>query len=359
MKLPLIWFTLVAAALPAAEIASVAHPQEKLPDGKTVIWTPLFQATWDKLNETHGGKPMKVEPPNELISRLDSFTWKMDSVMPEEGWKTWAGPATDEFLATVNAEAAKMLGDEEAPFRLQDRREGTVAAFGLLNREVKFREPFFRSQKVPMTFSAGNVETKVKFFGVKGQLSNSYGTDVRILIHAPAEKTHALQIICKDSNDTAILFRPPAGSAMDFATACEQIRTSRKAWADDSKLNLGPNDPWLHARDEIQVPYLKLESTHDFASDLASNRFYKDQPHPRLISRAEQEVKFELHEGGARVRAKVSAADPFGGEPPEKTTHPRSFLYNAPFFVFLWRDGAEWPYFGSWVGDASSMEPFN
>jgi hypothetical protein len=37
---------------------------------------------------------------------------------------------------------------------------------------------------------------------------------------------------------------------------------------------------------------------------------------------------------------------------------PRRFLYDRPFFVFLWREGAEWPYFGAWIGDESSLEPF-
>lgn len=26
------------------------------------------------------------------------------------------------------------------------------------------------------------------------------------------------------------------------------------------------------------------------------------------------------------------------------------------FIVFLWRDRAEWPYFGCWVGDAEVLE---
>ena len=35
---------------------------------------------------------------------------------------------------------------------------------------------------------------------------------------------------------------------------------------------------------------------------------------------------------------------------------PRDFHYNRPFFVFLWREGAEWPYVGAWVGDDAGME---
>ena len=74
MKLAPLWLPLIAAPLAAAEISSVAHPEEKFASTQTIVWTPLFQATWDRLNETHGGKPVKIDPPNELISRLDTFT---------------------------------------------------------------------------------------------------------------------------------------------------------------------------------------------------------------------------------------------------------------------------------------------
>jgi hypothetical protein len=350
---------LMVVALPAtAEVTSVAHPETTIPIAQTVVWTPLFQAAWDKLNATHGGKPLKVEPPNELISRLDAFTWKREEVMPVGHWKTWSGPPTDEFLATVNAEAAEMTGEEKGPFRLEDRRPGTVVVFGVLDREVSFRKGLHRSRKAPMTFRSGGAETKVKFFGVKGQLSGEFNDTIRVLAYRPSENCHALQILCRESDETVMLFRPPAEKTMDFATACEWLRTWRKAWTENSPHGLGHDDPTLHKRDEIQVPYLKLETTHDFTSGLASERYYKGQPLPRKISRAEQRVEFELHERGARVRAEVSLDDAaaFGPPPEPPPVYPRRFLYDAPFFVFLWRDGAAWPYFGSWVGDTSAME---
>ena len=37
---------------------------------------------------------------------------------------------------------------------------------------------------------------------------------------------------------------------------------------------------------------------------------------------------------------------------------PRRFVFDRPFFIFLWRDKAEWPYFGAWIGDSSALVPF-
>jgi len=348
-------FLLMAGILPAAaEVGAVAHPEEPLPAARTIVWTPLFQACWDALNAYHGGKPVKIEPPNARIARLDAFSWKPETVMPRGDWKTWAGPATDEFLGKVNAEAAAMSGEPEGPFRLEDGLPGTVAVFGLLDREVSFPRAFFRSRKVPLTFRAGTTATRVAFFGVTGERSADFAESVRVLAYRPSERCHALQILCSDSDDTVVLFRPPA--AMDFATACEWLRTWRKAWTKGPGRGNRHDDPHLHKLDEVRVPYLKLETVKDFTAELSSLRFYPGQDLPRRIVRAEQRVKFELHERGARVKAELSLQDEHFGGPPEPQVHPRRFRYDAPFFVFLWRDGAEWPYFGTWVGDTSAME---
>jgi hypothetical protein len=37
--------------------------------GKTVVWTPLFQAAWDGLHRGFGA-PVKIDPPNALMDSL-------------------------------------------------------------------------------------------------------------------------------------------------------------------------------------------------------------------------------------------------------------------------------------------------
>lgn len=339
-----------------AEVESVAHPASAFPAARTVVWTPLFQAAWDRLNGLHGGKPVKVEPPRELIARLDDFRWKPEEVMPDGRWKVWAGPATGEFLAEANAGARELTGEPQGPFRLVNRTPGTVAVFGLLDREVVFRTPFHRSGKVPVAFVAkSGGERRVRFFGVKGEGSGGFRDTVRVLAYRPSERCHALQILCRDGDDTVVLYRPPA--VQDFATACRWLRSWRQAWKPGAGSSFGHDDPFLHEDDELRVPYVDLEAVRDFAPDLDSLRHHRGQELPRRIARAEQRVKFRLHERGARARAEVSLEDPFadGFRVP---MHPRRFIHDGPFFVFLWRDGAEWPYFGAWIGDASSMEPW-
>jgi len=336
-----------------AEVVTAIDPFGEMPRGKTVVWSPLFQASWDAMNKELGGKPVKVYPPNELMARLDSFEWDADKVMPVGKWKVWSGRATEDFLETVNREAAAMTGEPKGPFTLANEHPGGLAFFGLLDREVEFLSPFFKSVKLPMEF--GEEKSEVEFFGTKGDFSNQYGEAVKVLAHRPVDGSHALEVSCKGGDDKVIFYRPPAGQ--DFATACKWLREWRKAFEWNAELPGTWNDRLLHKNDEVRVPYVSLDLKEDFTDKLAGGRFHEKAGAPWRIARAEQVTKFKLHEKGARVRVETSMeAEPFGSMSDDSV--PRRFFYDRPFFVFLWRDGAEWPYFGAWIGDASALRKF-
>jgi hypothetical protein len=351
MRPSLLMLCLLSSA--GAEVVTAVDPFVKMPEGKTVVWSPLFQATWDAMNTKMGGKPQGIEPPNELMSRLDSFKWDAGTVLPHGSWKTWAGQASPEFLDLVNREAAKMTGEKKGPFRLDNPQPGTLACFGLLDREVEFAKPFYRSAKVPLKFGDG--KDPVHFFGTTGDLAGFQGDSVKVLAYRPVDGSHALEVSCKRGDDTVVFYMPPAGQ--DFATACKWLREWRKTYDRNAELPDGWNDRSLHEGDEVRVPYVTLDVTEDLAGQLQGGRFYGKAGDPWAIRRAEQRTKFELHEKGARVRVVDSIqADPFGGAPPP--AFPREFFYDRPYFVFLWREKAEWPYLGVWVGDTSALRKF-
>ena len=336
--------------LQAAEIVAVAHPGENLPHDKTVIWTPLFQAAWDDLHRALG-EPVKVEPPNVLMDRLDHFDWKSDSVMPPNRWKVWTGEAAQELIDKANAEAARMTGEKTGPFRSAPRLQSRIA-LGLLDRDLIFKKPLHRSLEVPLEFHlADGTKPKVRFFGVRRKASGAFGGLVRVL--AFQEGTHAIQIAA-DGDESAVLYLPEKPAS--FLEACDKLREWRSKKLEGAFGSA--QDPNLHENDDLRIPVLKLENTTDFVPQLQSLRYFKDGGLPWILSKAEQRLKFELTEKGAKLRVEVEmGADPFG-EPPPPPMIPRFVHYDRPFFVFLWRDHAEWPYFGAWIGDPSALEAF-
>jgi hypothetical protein len=339
------------AAFQAAEIVAVAHPGEKLPPDRTVIWTPLFQAAWDDLHRTLG-EPVKVEPPNVLMDLLDHFDWKADSVMPRNRWKVWTGEATQELIDKANAEAARMTGEKTGPFKSAPR-PGSLIALGLLDRDLIFKKPLHRSVEVPLEFHlADGTKPKVRFFGARRKASGAFGGMVRVL--AFQEGIHALQI-AGAGDESVVLYLPEKPAT--FIEACDKLREWRSKKLEG--VSGSAQDPNLHENDDLRIPILKLDSTTDFVPLLKSLRHFKDGGPPWIISKAEQRLKFELTEKGAKLHVKVEmGADPFGEPPSPPPMIPRFFHFDRPFFVFLWRDNAEWPYFGAWIGDPSALEEF-
>jgi hypothetical protein len=342
---------LLASAI-HGEIVTLAHPEEKLPANSTAIWSPLFQATWDKLNSNLGGPPTKIDPPNALMTKLDAFKWNAGQVMPEGSWKTWCGPATQDFLKKVNEEAATLSQTKNGPFKLASENPAGLASFGLLDREVTFIKSFARCIKEPINFRVGSAKQPVQFFGTKVEDDVGFAESVLVLAFRPVDQSFAIQISSKQSDDKVILYRP--AKEQDFASACHWLRTWRSQFNADKERSGAWDDCFLHAGDEIQIPYVDLNTTADLSNRLGGRRDH--QGHPWVITRAEQITKFQLHEKGARVRVEVSLeASPLAATP---QTTPRKFIFDRPFFVFLWRDKAEWPFFGAWIGDASALKAF-
>jgi hypothetical protein len=343
----------IAASSPAADVLSVAHPEEDFDAARTVVWTPLFQVAWDRLNADLGGKPVKVEPPNPLMEKLDSFKWQSAEVMPKGHWKVWSGEATPDFVAKANREAMQWTGEPKGPFsELPERTsiEPGRLVLGLLDRELKFTKMLHPSTSMPLAFRSAEKEHPVRFFGVRGDRSAGHRAQVRIL--SRTEGSHALQIAAAD-DESLVLYLPKERES--FAAACTKLQAWRK-----EKLTGeygSAMDPGLHAKDDLRIPYVTLTASADFTPSLPSLRFYEGHRYPWRISKAEQRTKFEMTEKGAKVRAEVELkADPLGDPPPPPPITPRNFHFDRPFYVFMWRDGAEWPYFGAWIGDQSAME---
>jgi len=337
----------IATGKLAAEISAVPHPAAPIDAKGTVVWSPLFQATWDQI-KTETGPLLSVSPENDMISRLEAFRWEASATMPDGAWKTWSGPATPEFLATVNREAAALAGDPEGPFRMDDDPPpGRLMAFGLLDHEVEFFRELARAKSIPLKFTAEGKETEVCFFGARDG-----HPAIRVLSWQPGERSHAVQIRCKDSDDSVILYLPAGTSNFEAASLKVRAMLERK----EADIPESEVIQYLYKGDQIRIPYLTLESKAEFKDQLEGLIDFERMKAMTIIQ-ASQLTRFKLHEKGARVRSETTIGmAPLGGPPKPKPRPPRAFLYDRPFFVFMWKKGADWPYFGAWVGDSSAME---
>ncbi len=342
------------------EIQSIAHPAEDFPADRTVVWSPIFQAAWDRMNQELGGPPYKVEPPNVLMAGLDAFAWDANRDLPAGGWKVWSGQPTPEFLELANREAAQMTGEEEGPFTLPPLPPDIplLAVLALLNRNPAF-EAEFHPDPISLRFhtAAGESQT-VRCFGTGNTSLSYYSKPVRILHYGADSK--ALSIAVRkdggeaDSGESVVLYQPPQRESFQAAWTKVQLWFREGLCGERGS----EADPRLHSGDQLCIPYLDLEADSNLGPRLGGARYHQGFENPWEILGAWMRTKFKMNEKGVELRVIVELLGGSWSRPVPNV--PRDLRFNRPFFVFLCRDGAEWPYFGAWIGDhAALMESFD
>ncbi|WFB35084.1 hypothetical protein P3T73_13035 [Kiritimatiellota bacterium B12222] len=329
---------------------------ERIPvKGESWIWSPLFQAAWEKINACQQGRLEKVVPPNPLITKLEDFEWDEDKVMPKDGYAVYAGPATPAFAEETAATILRDFDIRVEPNRIPVVEQG-LAAYGILLRELKFKQKFFRSENRPLNFHSSTGEVKdVSFFGTAGKYSATYSDVVQVLDHQPKSGSFMLSISTEREDETLIIYRPE--KPLRFQKAFEDVKLAILQPFNGTRG--GATDGSLHRQDVVMIPYTSFEEETSFMSKLGGTLYYGDQEKPWRIVKAFQLTKFELFEAGARVHVETGIGmEPFGAPPTPRPVVPRRFICDAPFFVFLWKTDAEIPYLALWIDDFESLTPF-
>ncbi len=350
---------LLIASLPwiSAAPESLLSIDELPPKGTTQVWSPLFQASWEKLTELHAGKLAKVEPANAFIAKLEAFSWQADKVMPQDGYAVYAGPATQKFAQDTAAAIKKQFDVSIDPNRVPIIPGGNVA-YGILVRDLKFEKKFFLSRNNALEFrSTKNKPQKVKYFGTAGKLSEEYSQYVKVLQYDDEGSSFLLSIATDKDGENLMIYRP--SEPCSFGDAFEHVKKAKKAPLTGGFG--GVRDPSLHRQDVVKIPYITLKADTDFTAQLKGNIFYAGEATPWRIVKAFQVTQFELFEDGAKVRVETAVGgEPFGEAPKPRAVPvvPRNFICDRPFFVFLWRADAEMPYLAAWIDGGDCLTEF-
>ena len=353
MKLPLILFVILCTSV-VAETKAVLTTDTQPNESTTLVWSPLFQASWDKLNPSFNGKLVKVEPENKVMETLDQFKWEEKMVMPEGGYAVFLGPSTREFITEVKKEVFEKFNYKMSIDDSAGHPNGKTV-LGVLVRDLTFKKKFFRSKIHALDFNFSNGKSHpVHFFGTAKKLSSRYGKNVKILSHDSEKDSFILSIQTDKPAEQLMIYKP--SKAISFDSAIKHVNAAiKKPLAGE----LGSaTDGYLHEKDVVKIPYVSVDSAEDFTTQLKGLRYYQGEPEPRLISKALQITKFELFEKGARVRVETRIDDVFGGPPPQPNYIPRDFICDQPFFIFTWKEKATLPYFAIWVDSANVLQPF-
>lgn len=304
-----------------------------------------MQLAADRIVGSKSGRTLeRVSPPNPALEAIAKFQWNETAVLPETGWFVEAGPATEALAARATEKWRALAGPKAPAFRVMGSGE---AAFAGIKRDFVFRQAFARASGLKLPW--GNEKEPVSFFGTRDERSGRH-SEVRVLMHKPADRSYALQFPAQEGDDTLVLYLPAKIPAMQ--TAMEEVRKWRSEWPKESG---GPNaqDPRLHAKDDLRVPVVDLTSEGDLMTQFAGLIYFKGESMPWRIVQAKSSMQLNVDEQGVKFAATATLeGEPFAEAPKKVVPQPRWFWFDRPFFLFLWRDGAEWPYAGVWFGAA-------
>ena len=324
---------------------------DTVPTGNiSLLWSPVFQATWDELNNFLGGKPFKVEPPNQMIEKLNHFSWDQKAVIPSDSFAAFSGKNTASFRQELQKKFKEKLGlDWNIEQRGND--ENSIIACAALSSELKFEPKFFRPQKKSLAFTdAKGSVSKVAFFGVAKEYVHNYKEQVRILHYDKTTSSFAVEILTNKEDQSVIIYQPDQTDSFSstFSTIAKMRAAPLVVENYDERYHL------LNSLDILKVPCIKLDNKTEFTEQLRGLLYIKQNKPLARITDARISYDFQLDEGGAKAITRSSIHATFGGPPPPPQP-PRHFIFNKPFYVFMWKKNAQIPYFAMWVANADSL----
>lgn len=342
----LVTFGILIAPVLASQKAIIDHGVIPEP-GESLIWSPLFKATWDKLQSLHSTEIEKVTPSNAAIEYLQKFKYDELAVMPMGRYKIYAGPANLEFFDEVAREVKKEFDVILDRTRFPLSPSGNLA-IGALNAKLEFKKAFYNSNKARINFkSSDGKSSQVAFFGTKGNYNLGFGGNITIEYFDREKNEFIVSIKTKREKERVVLLLPNAPVSIEKAIG--QVLLHRKP--EKEKPSSLDALPMLAKEDILKIPYISINNETDFTGILSGEIIYEGDDQPHQIVSAHQFTLFELDEKGAKVKLVTGVGDLFGGAP-----LPREFIFDKPFFVFLWKDEASHPYFALWVDDASILQ---
>jgi hypothetical protein len=103
----------------------------------------------------------------------------------------------------------------------------------------------------------------------------------------------------------------------------------------------------LNADDELLIPVINFRALKDY-SELEGVKFSsKYAP----ITNAQQEINFNFDEKGVVMESSFAVVDSIG--PPTK---PKYIHFSKPFYLFIKRTDADYPYFNLWIDNNGILE---
>lgn len=330
-------------AAPAATLTPIL--QAPVAGNSSVVYCPTFQLAWDRLRAVVG-EPVLMQNTSPWVPVLNTSRCPAAD-LPDGAWVAMAGYTGSNIHDAIAAVLAETFGNA-APPPPAPVDGSYMVGYACLQRHLPFSRRFIPFRNRPLTFRGPGGATPVACFGAAGAAAGHHSRQVRI-IHFRNDAEFTLQIATGVPGEFTVLARMAPPESLDLAVAAVRGQLEAR-WQPTRELRTGDRTilfaNTLQPGDTLAIPIIDIKLRRQYEQLCGETRTFLNAGYERVfLGVACQDLIFRLDQSGAEIRSSATV-DGFAAAAP---TPPRRFLFDRPFLVSLWRNGATRPYLALWV----------
>ena len=194
---------------------------------------------------------------------------------------------------------------------------------------------------------------QVNAFGLMG--NNFEQSQAIQILNYQNDNSFCLKLLPEGLNHEIILFKTPTA----FGSLDEAFKTIKQLIIVGEQEKQVPAKQWkytLQDDDETVIPCLAFNIETHFQH--LEGQAFQAQNQRYVVEQAWQRTAFLLNEEGAKIESDSEWAVEMeeSMEMEEELPRPKRLIFDRPFYIFLKRTDAAYPYFGCWVVNSALME---
>lgn len=308
--------------------------------GQNYVYCATFQMAWDELQAQMGNGPIRLAGDPPMVGLLNGQPFNRSDLDPES-CLAMAGRTDQEIVDRIHEAMAARFPHATLDVPIPPAR-ASFYLYAYLAKNLLFDQPFDVAEW-PSQFPAGA--------GLRG-VASFYAN-----FHKADRKSERLRkqvtILDYKSNDNFVL-------RLDTAAKDELIlaKVPPKATLADTidvvgqRIGASQTTGPPEFGEYLQVPMIELGVERRYET-LMDKRFLAPIDDELYIAQAEQAIRFELNERGARVESRADVSTKA-----ESKIADRRFIFDQPFLLYLKEPGGTAPYFAMWIANDELLKKF-
>jgi hypothetical protein len=320
------------------------------PEGKSAVWCSSFQIAWNHLKSDVAEGPVLLENAEPVANRLNRAE-QTEADLNSGSYYAAAGLVKNGIVKRIRDEMTRKFPG--VPTNLSELDSDVVAvAYGYLNAQLKFRDPFFQNDESFIFNDSSGGRTSVKAFGIRKKDDYAYVhlREQVAVLYCPEKK------IWKGEVDEFVLDPCKYSEPYQLVLA----RVGRKSTLADTLADVQEKTTatpatglaaHLHQRDILLIPDMSWRVDHHFNElEGREKQFLNPGLSGLYLASASQVIQFRLNRSGAELASEAKVLV----KPGESL-----FLFNGPFLICMRKRDASQPFFVMWVDNAELLQKFD